>query len=708
MDLDPLTGRTGAARASAIRAPEFLLVALLWAGAGLIVYWMTRGIVLPRRFQDEFLFWALAKSFAHGDGLTWRGTHVGVQAWLYPVLIAPVFRIASGVQSQYDLVKGVNSALVCAVVFPAYGTARLFVERRLALLAAGFAVAVPALNYAGIVGTESLAYPLCTAAFGGMLLALVRPGARSTAVALLLVALAALTRVQFAILIPVFAGALLLAAALRGGEWREYMRERRVLAIALAAVIGLGAVYLLARGRGAVGIYVGVFHGAPLTFGNLWFWAKAFAADLYLLAAIVPTIATFALFGSRDNRRDPLIGALAALALVAAIAFVLQLTWFSAINPYDWRRQHIFYERYMFYLGPIFFIGLVASFGRVSARAAAISTLVGALVVSGMQSDLIAVPFSLDAFGQAYLGFYFDMHEGALAHAGMLLAALTLLLGGFYVLAQLGAAHAELVRWGRALAVVLPLFVLLITQFKAWSYGQIYAESAATQTPRPLAFVAPSTRERVGMLLASDADPTIFYNAEFWNPLVDRVFVSPRAPVDSLRVYSPTCAFRWDRAGRILPAPVRGTGCGMVPGDWLVIGGSFALHLRDETGRTRPRSSQPVTLIEARRPPRIFAMTGGRELKSGLVATALDVTSFLRAPGRLRVVVAAGDRAVRLRPDGAAAVTVPAGGRTVLSLPVGVLEQRTRIAVEPVGAESAAARFTSVELREGGRWRRAD
>jgi len=39
----------------------------------------------PRRYQDEFLFWALAKNFAGGDGLTWRGVGLDMKSWLYPV-----------------------------------------------------------------------------------------------------------------------------------------------------------------------------------------------------------------------------------------------------------------------------------------------------------------------------------------------------------------------------------------------------------------------------------------------------------------------------------------------------------------------------------------------------------------------------------------------------------------------------------------------
>jgi hypothetical protein len=703
VDVDPVSA--GLAGGGRLRPRELLPLAALWIVAGLVTWLLTRGIVVPRRYIDEFLYWAVAKNFAHGEGLSWRGVPIPLRAWLYPVVIAPLFRLAGSVPSQYELVKAVNSVVICAVVFPAYAAARLFVARRLALLAAVFAVVVPANNYAAIVGTESLAYPLCTAAFAAMLWALGRPGAHSAWLSVVLVGLAALTRMQFAILVPVFAGSLVLVVALQGRSgWRAHLRERRALGLLLAGVVLLGMLGLIWQGRGAVGIYGGIFSGVALTAGHLWFWAKAYAADVFLLCAIVPAIATFALAGSRANRRDPLIGALVVVALVAALALVLQMAWFSSISPFDWRRQHIFYERYMFYLGPLFFTGLVASFGRVSVRAAALSTLAAALVVSGMQSDLIAVPFSIDAFGQAYLGFYFDQHEAALGHAGVLLAALTLLLGGCYVLAQLGEPLRDLARWGRALSVVLPMFVLVITLAKAWSYSEIYAESAALQTPRPHAFAAPPDGPRAGMLLAQDADPTTFYNIEFWNPRVDRVFVTARAPVGLPVVYSPTCRFVWNRTGAILPGRADQPACGPPPSSWVVVGGSLSLRLRDEVRRVTPRAGQPVTLLGVDGPPRIFALTGGRDVRTGRVTTSLDVVSFLRTPGRMRVVAETGRDAVRLRPDGVPALTVRPHSRAVLSLPVGALERHTRIAVDPDGA---GVRVTAVELLEDGRYRSA-
>ena len=140
-----------------------------------MIYLLATGHESPRRYQDEFLFWALAKNFAGGDGLTWRGAGLDLKSWLYPVVISPVFWIAKSVPSQYTGVQLANSLIMCGTIFPAYLLGRLYVDRWRALLVALLVVSVPAMNYAGIIGTEVLGYFVFTAACGGILLALGRP-----------------------------------------------------------------------------------------------------------------------------------------------------------------------------------------------------------------------------------------------------------------------------------------------------------------------------------------------------------------------------------------------------------------------------------------------------------------------------------------------------------------------------------------------------
>lgn len=689
---------------------ELALVAAIWIAASLLIYLLAKGNVTPRRFIDEFLYWNIAGNFSRGDGFSWNGSPVALKSWLYPVLIAPAFRLTSGVASQYQLVQFFNAVFISAVVFPAHQMARQFVGRGLALFAALLAIAVPAMNYAGIIGTESLAYLTCTAAFAGSLYALARPGVRSCGFALLFIAVAVLTRTQFLILVPILLVSLLLVALMRPrAERKSYLREQRLLLGVLGGSFALAAAYLAISGRSSVGIYVQIFDGARITAGNLWFWIRGFASDVFLLTGILPTIATFALLGSRENRRDPLISALVALALVASVSFVLQMSWFSAINTFKWREMHVFYERYMFYLGPIFFTGLVAALGRVSTRAVVVSTVVAVLLVGLTPPDIISIPYSIDAFGQAYLGFILDQRDSLLPLVGPLLAGLTAVLGALLALSTVDDRHADLKKWGRILALGAPLFLLVLTQAKAWTYSSLYSESALTLQPKPLNFVETATRERTGQLVAEGSDPSTYYATAFWNPRVDRFFVSAREPVSSPIVYGPNCKFDWSPDGRVLPTPVAGTGCGFTPAGWLIQSNTFSMRLRDESARVSAKGGVASTVTVGARPVRIFSMAGGRSVRDGRVSEAFVLRSFLDAPGELRVRVETQARGVSLALPGDESVKMIPGEPRTITLPVQARDHLTRISVvTEAGLPRGTVKFAQVRLREGrGPWRNA-
>jgi len=687
------------------RLHELAIVLAVWAVASAVVAVLAIGVITPRRFVDEFLYWALAGSISDGSGFTWRGQPYGLGAWAYPILVAPAFRLASGVGSQYELIKTINAAMICAVVFPTYVAARWFVSQRMALLAAVFAISVPALNYAGLVGTENLAYPVSAAVFAAMIHALARPGLRPAALAIGLTLLAVTVRAQFAVLLVVLAVTLVLVALLRGaGERRAYFSEQRALIAMLGALAGLLLLYALVRGDKSLGLYVAVLDSSALTLDGVWYWLKAFTADTYLLCAIVPAIATFSLLGSVENRRDPLVGALSALALVASIAFIAQMTWFSAISQFPWREQHIFYERYMFYLGPIFFVGLVTSFGRVTWKSAAASLGVAVVIISGMQSDAIAVPFSLDAFGQAYIGFYLDENPDVLSHVGMALAGLALLVGLAFVASAAPESRMTLRKYGRAMAIVLPLFLLTISQAKAWSYQQLYAESLDAQEPVPKDWISRTTSQRVAMLIPQGADPTTFYQSEFWNPNVDRAYVSKARPIGSTIVYSPTCPFRATSSGEIRASDT--PGCESVPTAWLVESDNFSMHLRSEAERVNPSTGRSSTLMISTTPARVLSLVGGRNVVDGSVETALEVRTYSGESGQVRIVASSRKGRAHVREPDGSIVTVKPGQDAVLKYETRPGTRLKTYAIEDRPGSASKVTVKSIEFREGdGPWR---
>jgi hypothetical protein len=689
------------------RGLELWILTGFWAVLTLVIYLLATGHESPRRYQDEFLFWALAKNFAGGEGLTWRGQGLGMFSWLYPVLLAPAFWVAGSVPGQYTLVHLINSMMICGVLYPAYLWARLYVGRWQSVLAALMVASVPAMNYAGVIGTENLGYPMFTAACGAMLLALVRPRLRNALLAFVLIGLAMLTRTQFVVLGPIFAGTLLLTAAMAGpGRRVEYLRRRQWVWGGLLLGALLAFLFYVSRGRGVFGLYAGAFEGVPLTFENVWFWLKGFTADLYLLAAIVPTIATFAMFGAAENRRDAKIGPLIALALVASLVLVAQITWFSATNPYDWRGRHIFYERYMFYLGPIYFIGLFAAWKRVSPLAAVISSLVAMVIVSGMPTDAVMRPFSYDSFGLSLVGWYMDGHparygdqlSGGTGKIGMDLARLTILLGVLYVLSCLPGRTIRKVFHSVVIVVV---FVLLIaTQAQTWHYARTFSTAAFESYPKPANFIDKATDQDVGMIITSTDDPLSYFTAEFWNNRVVRAFASDAPPIKTPIMYSPKCEFDWDKTGKIL-----GTGCDKVPTAWYLRSDNVAMHVKDEYKRVHPGPAWPnLTLMEGKAPARILSLIDGRQVRTGMVQAQLNVRTFLDSPGRIRVKLQGLQDRVVVTLGGKVVLVGPSSRRTV-NFSLGRNEEVSVIDVRTLTGVPAAVTVLGLDVRQGdGPW----
>lgn len=682
------------------RGLELWIITGIWAVLTLVIYLLATGHESPRRYQDEFLFWALAKNFAHGDGLTWRGVGIGMKSWLYPVLLSPAFWIAKTVPGEYTIVHLLNSLMICATIFPGYLMARMMMDRWRALLVGLMVVSVPAMNYAGVIGTENLGYPLFTAACAAMILALAKPRLRNALLAFGLIFLAVLSRTQFVVLLPIFAGTLLLVAAMQApGKRVSYLQERKPIWIGISGIAVLGALMLLVQGASAFGLYAGAFEGVPLTWSAFWFWLKAFSADVYLLSAVVPVIATFAMFGRAENRRDPMIGALLALGLIASLALIAQISWFSAVNPYDWRARHIFYERYMFYLGPIFFVGLLASWKRVSWTSALLSTVAATVIVSGFQTDAVLVPFSYDSFGLSLVGRQMELQPEIASSIGMFLARLTLIFGTIYVISTLPNKIVQ--RAFFSIVVVVTFVVLIVGQAQTWHYARMYSQQAFEQFPRPANFIDKNVDQPVGLIVTSTDDPLSYFTTEFWNGNVDRVFATDTAPISSPVMYSPRCEFDWDKTGRIL-----GTGCDLVPNAWYLRSESVAMHLKDEYKRVHPSPAWPtLTLMVGKAPARILSLTDGRQVRTGLVQSGMNLRLFLDRPGQLRLKLRGGESPV-VASVGRKSALLDAGEKRSLNIGVGTNETYTQLTLRTPGGVPAALFVTGAEVRQGdGPWR---
>lgn len=679
---------------------ELWIIFGIWAIATVVIFMASVGHVSPRRYQDEFLFWALAKNFAAGDGLTWRGVDQQMRSWLYPVLLAPSFWFSSTIAGAYTAVHLISSMMIVGTIFPAFLMARLFLGRWQATLAAIFAISVPAMNYAGIIGTENLGYMTCTAAFGAMLLAMARPRPRNWALAIVAIGIAVLTRTQFIVLLPILPVSVVLVALMRTPQGRrEYFRDQRGLLIACGALFALGGLMFLVQGRGAIGIYGGIFEGMPLELDATIYWLKAFTADVYILAGVIPVIATLAMFGLSENRRDPLVSALLALTLVASVAFIAQVAGFSATNPYDWRGRNIFYERYMFYLGPLFFTGLLVAWRRVSVGSAVISVALATLIVSAFQTDSVLVPFSYDSFSLSFVGMYMKAHPDSVESIGLLLARVTLLLGIVYIVSTL--PKERLARGFHWLCVVITLSVLIATQAQTWDYARTFSEQAFESVVKPASFIDQNTDEDVGMIITSTDSPEMYFSTEFWNNRITQAFATDDKPFSSPIMYSPKCEFDWNRSGEIL-----GTGCESVPNAWYMRSDNVVIHFKNETKRVHPTEGFPgLTLMVAEPPARLLSIVDGRNVINAVVQGLLNVKTFLDRPGQIRVKLASSSQPHIVQIGDQPGIRIPANGSRSAIVDVPAEQADSRVSIKTLSGLPDNVVVESVEIRQqGGPW----
>ena len=353
------------ARLRAVR-PWAWLTAIVVCSALLRIV-LARRMVAPWIMVDELIYSELAKSFAlHGQFLV-RDVASNGYGFVYPILIAPAFRLFSSVPQAYTAAKAIDSVLMSLAAVPAYLLARRVVRPSLALVAAGLTVAVPSLVYTGTLMTENVFYPLFLTCALLLVLVLERPTRLRIFALLALSFVAFLTRAQAVALVPAILTAPLLLPRAR---WREF----RLL---YGLILGAGAlvlVYEVARGRSpldALGAYRSATNSS-YSAGSVFRWFVYHVGELDLYVGVVPFAALLYLAFTRE-RRTPFVAAAAPLAFW----LVLEVAAFASTQS-----QRI-EERNMFFVAPLFFIALCLWIERGLPRpraAAACAVVAGALV----------------------------------------------------------------------------------------------------------------------------------------------------------------------------------------------------------------------------------------------------------------------------------------------------------------------------------------
>jgi hypothetical protein len=340
-------------------------------------YLASRRTVAPWIFVDELIYSELAKSFAATGHFAVRGQPTTSYGFVYPILIAPAYRLFRSVPDAYAAAKAINALLMSLAAVPAYFLARRLLSPRLSLLAALLTVTVPSMLYVGVLMTENAFYPLYLTCVLLLVLVLERPTLLRTLLFLAVVAIATATRVQALVLLVAALTAPPLLALFRRQSWRSL----RAYGWLYGLVVVGGLLVLLAQlGRGRsplsiLGAYEVTGH-SHYDLVSVLRWLLSHAAELDLYLGVVCVVALLLLLvQARALPRSTQVFLAAALSSI--VWTLVEVAAFAS------RNAHRIEERNLFYVAPLFFVALLAwielGLPRPRKRAAAVVVVAGAL-----------------------------------------------------------------------------------------------------------------------------------------------------------------------------------------------------------------------------------------------------------------------------------------------------------------------------------------
>lgn len=302
-----------------------------------------------------------ASSLVEGEGLHLRGQEYGFGP-LYPLVLAAILWLTSGIDAAYDLFKAANALFFALVAVPVYLLARRIVSPWWAVGAAALSIAIPSSISVATVMTESLAYLAAAWALYATALALERPTVLRQFAVLVAVAAAFLTRAQLgALYVSWLVGLATLWLVAPARRPRTRVELTRLWPSAVPLVLALAVLAgRLASGSSpseSLGAYWELWRGYdPLQVAK---WLLYHLADLEIYLAVVPlAVAPIVLWrlGRRGREGSERSASFAALFLSANAVGLLVVAAFTS-TPWGYNRLH---DRYAFYLLPLWLIVFVA------------------------------------------------------------------------------------------------------------------------------------------------------------------------------------------------------------------------------------------------------------------------------------------------------------------------------------------------------------
>ena len=509
--------------------PDFLarflaavpLLVLYFALAALYAWQASRRVV-PTTFTDELELTQLARAIAHTGEPARRGIPYPGLASLVAYVLAPVWWLGS-VSASYAAAKLMLVLAMTATIFPAYGLARMVVPKWYALVAAGAAVAVPALAYAPILVEEPLAYPLATLALWLIARALEQPTRGRLAAAAGVSVVAMLTRTQLSILFMVLALGLLWIAwqSMLVRRWRSgWSRWDRVGAVTLA--VGIALAFAATLGHLSTAWRETTFIWKERIVEHATWSVGALAMGM----GVLPVIAgVSALARPKGEENDPRTRAFVVTSVAALAVFVAYAGVKGAYISTVFATQVV--ERNLIYLCPVLFAATALAFARGIGRGWAIAGagVFTLIVVAATPLHLDNYPYyearglSVAALANRKFGWPESTIEGALIAACVV---------AFLVVVALKVMG----RHSRGFTVVGASAAVVVI---AWSLtGQVYAAAGerhfsqflVTNFPKPYDWVQQATGGESVVVIGQQipTSPNSLWLTEFFNPSIEKIW----------------------------------------------------------------------------------------------------------------------------------------------------------------------------------------
>jgi hypothetical protein len=397
-----------------LRRTALLLGALIFFGTSV---GFALGLVfrMPRFLGDELIYWDLSRSVASSGDFAVRGHPAGFGV-LYPVLLAPVQRVASTPATAYSLARLVGSLAFASTVVPTYFLARRVVGGANLVAVSAMTALLPSIVYTGAILTENLFYPVFLTATLMMVRVLERPSfGRQVAFWAVLVILC-LVRVQGIVLAPAYLVACAVLAARRRQSAAAVWRAVRAPIVWLAALGVVVAAFEAVRGRSptmALGAYGVLVHSYDPLGVAKWFVFTLGDIDLYLgVAPLAALIVMASLLWKAEVALPDAAAVHVAVTVAAALAMTIAVAAFSA-TPLALGRVH---ERNVFYVVPLVLISFFAwiELGMPRPRSTALLAAVLAAVIPALLTrtvvehaggdDLALIPWAVAGFGRLAQG----------------------------------------------------------------------------------------------------------------------------------------------------------------------------------------------------------------------------------------------------------------------------------------------------------------